>query len=773
MTPEPGPARRDLLALTPDTLAELTNRGLVKRATKELDRDPPALTEDPDGTVHATLTDGTTTSLPTGGLEAGKCSCGAPGVCRHVVALVLAYQRKRNAPPEPPAAPPPTVDLVESPGHAADDAAARSRTGGGASGADLGGSAHRAGGDLARSAGEGGTAHDRVDSPLPADGGSARSAESAAGAAGSADSGGHGWSPGDFDDSELVRRIGERAFAAARRAERGGFVARVHRGRPGDPVPTVELPTATVRFLVPGDLGFARTDAVAGVRDDVIALAVWAFRAADEVAPGQVDVQVQVGGGAYAGSGVGLDRAVALAGLVLREGAVHLGGGIGAEVTAVRRGLEAGRLRWPLLAVDDLVGQLDAYRERSARYRPEALADHVAELFARQRAVRSGGGSLVSRVLGTDEASETPLRRARLDGLGARVSVAGEERVVDVFLAHADSATVLVLRRAYATEEAGPRLGERRVAGVTLRALASGAVVTESASRSASRTVRLGARRLSRTEAMTTRGSWHELPRSLIADDLRRLAAELGALPPRPIRARVEAELVRVVPIAEVLSIGYVPGAQRLDAVIADEQGTTATITATHAACAPGRLDAVAEALSGEVRYVAGSVRRAGGGVIIDPIGFAVGGGAAGDGAAGDGAAGDGAAGSGAAGSGAAAGSGTAMADGVLVPDLAPAGGNADPEMLLGGEADPLGHALDEALSLLAEVAHRGLLHTPPTMAGRLRKAADDLARTGLHRAAEATRILAALLGPDPGDEAVIAWIDAHLRVSLASELRP
>ncbi|MEU4240117.1 hypothetical protein [Actinoplanes sp. NPDC026619] len=651
--------RPDLLALTTDTLAELTNRGLVKRAAREADREPPAISEDPDGTVHATAPDGITTVLPRGGLAAGKCACEAPGLCRHLLALVLTYQQQHQS-----AAP---GDVVGPP------------------------------------------------SPAPAD---------------------HAWSPGEFTEAQLVARIGERAVGAARRVERAGYVARVHRGRPGDPVPTVELPTATVRFLVPGDLGFARTDAVAGVRDDVIALAVWAFRAADEQTPGEGDVQVQVGGGAAAGGGAGLDRAVALAGLVLREGAVHLGAGIGAEVTSVRRELEAGRLRWPLLAVEDLVGQLDAYRERSARYRPEALADHVAELFARHRAAGAGGASLVSRVLGTDEASETPLRRARLDGLGARVSVAGEERVVDVFLAHADSGTVLVLRRAYASDEAGPRLGERRVAGVSIRALASGVVVTESAARSASRTVRLGARRLSRTEAMATRGSWDELPRALVADDLAALAAELGALPPRPIRARVEAELVRVVPVAEVRSISYAPGAQRLDAVIADGNGTTATITATHAACAPGRLDGVAEALSGEVRFVAGSVRRGGGGVVIDPIGFATG-------------------------------------DGVLVPDLAPATHGADPRPLPDATADPLGHALDEALTLLAEVTHRGLLHTPPTMGGRLGGAADRLARTGLRRAAEATRALAGRLGPDPGADAVDAWVEAYLRVCLAAELRP
>jgi hypothetical protein len=693
--------RADLLALTPDTLAELTNRGLVKRATREVERESPAIAEDPDGTVTATASDGTTTSLPPGGLEAGKCSCGAPGVCRHIVGLVLAYQTWQ--PGTPPANATGQADAGETPADPSATPADPSEMQAGVGGAEDGAGAVRV----------------------------------ATGLVGSERAVGSGWSPGEFSDAELEARIGERMMAAARRVERGGFVARVHRGRVGDPVPTVELPTATVRFLVPGNLGFARTDAVAGVRDDVIALAVWAFRAADSRGPGVADLQVQVGGGRSrtAGAGAALERAVALAGLVLREGAVHLGAGIGAEVSGVRRELEAARMRWPLLAVDDLVAQLGAYRDRTARYRPEALAEHVAELFARRRTVTEGGASLASRVLGTDEAAETPLRRARLDGLGARVSAIGEERVVDVFLAHADSAAVLVLRRAYESEDPGPRLAERRVAGVTIGALAGGAVITESAARSASRTVRLGARRLSRTEAMASRGSWQNLPRALIAADLAALATELDALPPRPVRARVEAELVRVVPIAEVVTVRYSPGAQRLDAVIVDAAGTAATVTATHAACAPGRLDGVAAALAGEVRYVAGTVRRGGGGIVIDPIGFAVG-------------------------------------DGVLVPDLSPAGPGAEPRDRPDSPIDPLGHALEEAVALLAEVAHRGLVHAPPTMGQRLRQAADRLARVGLRRAADATTVLAGLLGPDPGERAVQAWVDAFLRVSLSAELR-
>ena len=59
--------RPDLLALTPDALAALANRGLVKRAAKELDAGVvPALDTDPAGAVQGKFPDGTTTTHLTG-----------------------------------------------------------------------------------------------------------------------------------------------------------------------------------------------------------------------------------------------------------------------------------------------------------------------------------------------------------------------------------------------------------------------------------------------------------------------------------------------------------------------------------------------------------------------------------------------------------------------------------------------------------------------------------------------------------------------------------
>ncbi len=635
--------RADLLALTTDALTTLTNRGLVKRAAKEV---APSVVEEADGTVVSTSADGTTTTLPVGGgLDAAVCTCAATGVCRHVLAAVLAYRHG--------AAP--------------------------------------------------------VEENEPTD-----------------------WSPGAFTDDDLTARIGPRLMNSARRAAKAGYVARVVRPTAADPAPRVELSSCSVRFLVPGDLGFTHTDAAKGIRDDVIALAVWAFRAADGQFPGAAAAQVEIGGGGSADDAA-LSGAVELAGEVLRTGAVHAGAGFVGPIAAVQRTLDAAGLRWPLLAVGDLAEQLAAYAARSTRYRPDLLADLIVELHARHRAAGTG---LRSRILGTEEAAQTPLRRLRLDGLGCRISGDDTERIVEIFLAHADSATVLVIRRLWAVASFDERVAGRRIGGTTVAALAAGSVVTESAVRSASRTVRLGTGHLAKTSVSPSSGAWHRLPPSLVVRDLMAFAAELDELPPRFVRPRIEAELVRVVEIAEVRDLAYSPGAQRLDAVIADHQGWTGLVSSTYRPTAPGGLDALARALRGEYgrpRFVSGPLRRHAGAVVVDPLAVAV-------------------------------------DDRVVVPDLAADGEAAD----LGSGAPPIAdvidRAVDGALSVLAEVAHRGLDHLPAHVADRVRAAAADLSRAGLHRAAESLETFAATPGATPA--ATEAWVNAYLRLAVTSDLR-
>ncbi|MFC4119980.1 hypothetical protein [Nonomuraea zeae] len=709
--------RTDLLGLTTDSLAALTNRGLVKRAGKEAG---PELRTDADGTVHGDFPGGPATSLPPGGLDVARCTCGATGVCRHVIGVILAYQRQSAE----------TRHLSPEPGPEALSPA----SGLGALSLDGGPAAVPPDGD-----GSAGLSPDGGSAALSPGGGLAAQSPDGDSGAPRAEAGPEAlsWSPGQVSDDELTARLGARLMAAARRTERAGFTARVRRATAADPVPQVELATATVRFLVPGDLGFVHTDAVAGSRDDVIALAVWAFRAADELHPGVPEVRVDVGGQAAAATGSGLEPALALAGTVLREGAAQLGQGLAATVADVRRHLDAAGSRWPLLAVGDLAGQLDSYRDRSAGYRPELLAGHITELHARHRAVTRPGATLRSSVLGTAEAAETPLRRARLESLGCRIRALGDQRIAEVYLAHGDNAMVLVLRRQWDGDDDGAALARRRIATSTLSALATGTLVTESAVRSASRTVRLSTGRISRTTVSPSRGDWGALPPSLVVTDLAALGRELDALPLRPVRPRVEAELVRVIAVAGVRAVTYAPGDQRLDAVIVDRAGNTATVTATHTAEAPGRLDSLAAVLAGEegeLRFVSGVVGRTAGGVVVDPLGLAAG-------------------------------------ARMIVPDLRPAGGGG--RLVVAGDdrPEPLTAALADARSLLAEAAHHGLSRLPPTYDTRLAAAARRLSVLGLHRVAQAVTTFAAARAHDSEEAVERTWIDAYLRLEVALDL--
>jgi hypothetical protein len=595
-------ARPDLLSLTADALAAMANRGLVKRAAKE----PPAVLEVVGDTIRARFDDGVTTVLPPGALNSASCSCGAVGMCRHRVAVVLAYQGSRSAPAFAP------------------------------------------------------------------------------------------WSPGDVDDSTLARLCGTRAITAARRVWRAGHPVTVRRPTAGE-VATVELPSCTVRFLVPGELRHVRTDAVAANRDMFVVLAVWAFREAD--ARGLTADVVQFDVGENAPDGNALRTALDLVDQLLLDGVAHTTPILAAALRNTASRLTGERLHWPAAAVEDLVDQLAVHQARGARYHSERVAELITELHARDRATGPR-----SQVLGGDESGETPLRLVRLIALGCRVH--GE--TAEVFFA-ADG-IVLVLRQDIS----------RRVNGVPLSRLAVSNVVSESAIRTASRVVRLSSNRVAKTTITPIGAGWESLPESILVRDYAAMAASLGDLPPRVVRARVEAEFVQVLEIAEVKEVTYHPGDQRLAAIVADAHGTTAMISAIYRSSRPGALDALAKALANEPRFVSGSLRREHGWLVIDPIAVQA-------------------------------------RPGVVVPDMA--AGEYEPLGPVPMPAtDPIRSAVDSSLSAYGLVAHHGLNRIPAGVRTALDIAAADLHRIGMR--ATATHIKAFIAEPT-----VETWFASHIRL--------
>lgn len=86
--------RPELLELTPQALTALSNAGFVKRSLKELENGNVPEISHENGALIATFSDGVRTQLANGqALKEAQCSCGASGMCRHRVMLVLSYQR--------------------------------------------------------------------------------------------------------------------------------------------------------------------------------------------------------------------------------------------------------------------------------------------------------------------------------------------------------------------------------------------------------------------------------------------------------------------------------------------------------------------------------------------------------------------------------------------------------------------------------------------------------------------------------------------------------
>ncbi|MCA9610999.1 MAG: hypothetical protein KC619_35640, partial [Myxococcales bacterium] len=432
-----------------------------------------------------------------------------------------------------------------------------------------------------------------------------------------------GPSPAAFEDEALEAWVGRTAWRRASDRRRKGYVATVVRGE----TPSVELAPCTVRFLVAGELGYARCDCRVGVKCEHLPLAVWAFREADGRHPDAASATVELGaGGAF--ESAPLQAAMELARELLLDGAVGAGAAIAARFARARKPLEDARLLWPRTLCEDLEEVLASYAGRAATYHPERVGELLTELHARARAASRESAIPSRAILGMDEADETALEHLRLVGLGCRLRVDGEgedQRVdADVFLADPDTGGVLVLRAGWkAIAEVGPAVARRHVAtGIPLGTLARGQVVTQVAKRRANQELRLGSSRrgLARTSVTPQRGAWGTLAAPLFVDDYGALSDALRDAPPRCLRPRLLADRVRVLAVHEITDVGYDPATQILAATLHDGRGGEVRSMLAHSRAAPQALDALAEALAGPVGFLSGEAWREGDRVCFAPI---------------------------------------------------------------------------------------------------------------------------------------------------------
>jgi hypothetical protein len=209
----------------------------------------------------------------------------------------------------------------------------------------------------------------------------------------------------------------------------------------------------------------------------------------------------------------------------------------------------------------------------------------------------------------------------------------------------------------------------------------------------------------------------------------------------------VLADDLHVLPVAEVLDARWEPAEQAVIAVLADPEGGVFTLVAPHRSVAPhadGALSAALAGNHGKVRFVAGEVRVRGGDVVIAPTAIAC--------------------------------------DRVIAPAFAPA--IASPEetvrLPIGALPDRTGHvdaSLQGARAVLAEGVQVGLRDLGASARQRLRELEKSLASHGLMgvgarlgRAAAAVETARTESSDAAWDAAAAAWIDAAIRLALATE---
>lgn len=88
--------RKSLAALDLVALQALANKGLVRRAQKDLERAIPISVEDSADAVRLRVAE-FSVQIPEGGATKATCSCPAPGICQHILAAIL-WLRSQAAP---------------------------------------------------------------------------------------------------------------------------------------------------------------------------------------------------------------------------------------------------------------------------------------------------------------------------------------------------------------------------------------------------------------------------------------------------------------------------------------------------------------------------------------------------------------------------------------------------------------------------------------------------------------------------------------------------
>lgn len=517
--------RVDLLSLSSDDLASLTNRGTVKRAQRELDEGQWSYeineSED-DSAIHdliVTWSDGTVCQFVSGQtIHEAKCSSGSIGISRHVIRSVLAYQRQVAT-----AAP----------------------------------------------ADKGETDEVGLDVTTVNEDQNTTATSSA-------------WDPGQISDDDLVQHFRKATITRARKVFDDGVLVELTRGE--KPTARFLHESCTVRFPVPGDARYARADCAAAMLPQWTAMAVWAFR---ELDPKRNAGLISLGQNELPVPSDELDRLDELIIDLCSDGMSGCSATWPQRLSRLEKQLRGCGLVWPAELVLQLIHQHECYAQKDARFSPLETVRLVGELIARSRSIRSQNGSVPQPLVrGNKSDRRTDIKAGRFVGLGLGVRPGRSQTKMLAYFQDVDTGTVVAVQRVFADPDPESQQTAKSFEELAAHSLSRGVSLGAAAM---SQMMLGSGKRTATDELILPRGSgkltinpqtfqWEQLQPPLAIDHFQQARERFERLPPDWLRPLRHTENLHVLKVTRISDSDFDVVHQRLTATMHDTNSETARI---------------------------------------------------------------------------------------------------------------------------------------------------------------------------------------------------
>lgn len=439
-------------------------------------------------------------------------------------------------------------------------------------------------------------------------------------AAGKPDAAAGSWNPGSITDDDLAAFCSPANLARAKAlVDEGLLVEAMLREKP---LVRIHGLGTTVRFLVRGDVRYAKADVEGPAAEQAAAIAVMAAR---RLPPGCEAGWVQTGpDGREIPAELFADADKALSDL-FAWGISRVGAAYPASLRNLAdRHKEAG-LAWLADTLEEAALGVELYRSRDALFSPEAVADAVAEWLARRDAFCAAGDIQWMLVGGTRFDRERDLARLRLTGLGSSVRLRSRGVTLIAWLLDEDTGSVLTVEKAYPD----PAEGEPKdfsvlaslpaIPGVRFQDLASGRLIGSGGHAGASGRLSPGRKASVNPQAF----SWEKLRDGFLVEDYRELAAEAGARPPAFLSSRRRGEDIVALKVASVGEASFDHARQEIRFVARDANGATVQVALPWISRASKGLEGLLARLADpewKPLFLSGSLRTTARGPEIAPV---------------------------------------------------------------------------------------------------------------------------------------------------------